>query len=245
MIYSGKNNNKGFTLIELVVIMLVIGILAGVAITKMAPSMETARVEATKTQLDAIARAIAGNPMIYANGTRIDFGYVGDIGALPPDLNALAVNPGYATWKGPYIKGAFESGDYQKDGWNSTITYSGTLLRSTGSGSNIDKIFIASSSALLSNNVTGVIVDADRHIPNSAYKDSVLIVLSYPDGSGGIADASGYPNRNGYFTFGSVPVGNHELKVIYLPDNDTTVYSVTVNPGRDVNLDIIFPYDLW
>ena len=102
--------------------------------------METARIEATKTQLDAIARAILGNPLIYSNGTRSDFGYVGDIGSLPPDLDALAFNPGYSTWNGPYIKGAFESGDYQKDGWNTVILYSDTLLRSTGSGSNIDKI---------------------------------------------------------------------------------------------------------
>jgi len=232
-------------LIELVLVILIIGILSGIAVQKMMPSLETSRIENTKTQLDALAAAIAGNPEIYASGARADFGYVGDIGALPGNLDDLASNPGYSTWDGPYISGSFASADYKKDGWGTVITYSGTTITSTGSGSNIDKQFALSSASLLTNNVSGVVVDANRNLPGVTYRDSLEVNLIYPNGSGSYTTSTTNPNRSGYFSFSSVPVGNHTLRVIYIPDNDTLSYSVTVNPSRDATLDITFAADLW
>jgi prepilin-type N-terminal cleavage/methylation domain-containing protein len=245
MALRSVKNNYGFTLIELVMIILIIGILSAVAVTRMGPSLETARIEATRIQLEALSAAIVGNPEIYANGARADFGYVGDIGALPPDLDALAFNPGLSTWDGPYIRGVFQSGDFKRDAWDTDIAYNDTLLRSTGSGSDIDKVFAASSNMLLNNNVTGTIVDADRQAPGGIYKDSLIVNLVCPDGAGGLATASMTPDKSGLFEFASIPIGNQTLSVIYIPDNDTMSYGVTVLPGRDVRLDIAFPVDLW
>lgn len=245
MVMRFVKNNYGFTLIELVMIILIIGILSAVAVTRMGPSLETARIEASRNQLEAISAAIVGNPAIYADGARTDFGYVGDIGALPPDLDALAANPGLATWDGPYIRGVFQSGDFKKDAWDTDIAYNDTLLRSTGSGSNIDKVFAASSNMLLNNNVTGTIVDADRQAPGGIYRDSLSVNLVYPDGAGGTATVSTTPDRSGLFGFTSIPIGNQILGVIYIPDNDTMTYNITVLPGRDIRLDITFPADLW
>lgn len=239
------SNNRGFTLIELVMVIAIIGIISAVATIQMIPSLETARIEATKSEMQALAFAIVGNPDVYTNGARSDFGYVGDIGALPPNLDALTVNPGFATWDGPYIKSDINSDDFKKDGWDVAYTYVDTLLRSTGSGTNIDEIFSPRLSALVSNSVSGYIIDADDEMPGSIYRDSLLLNLIYPDGTGGISTASIIPGSNGNFSFTGIPVGNHRLYAIYVPDSDTVTFDICVLPASDCKIEIHFPADLW
>ncbi|MFC1475025.1 type II secretion system protein [Candidatus Zixiibacteriota bacterium] len=240
------HNVRGYTMIELVMIIVIIGVLSSIAIRKMSNSVETAQYEQTKKELDALAHAIAGNPSAYTNGVRTDFGYVGDVGAMPPNLDALIANPGsYSSWDGPYITNGTSSNDFKQDGWRINYTYSDTLLRSTGSGANIDKVFAISSSALLNNNVTGYIVDADNAVPGLIYKDSLLVRLVYPNGTGGYTTGIIYPNKNGSFSFNLIPIGNHTLSVIYIPDTDTLTYQIAVLPAKTTKLDITFPADLW
>ncbi len=239
-----QNDKNGFTLIETIIVMLIIGIVAAVAMRKMNETVESAQFEQTKKEMNQIAMAIVGNPEVYSRGARTDFGYVGDVGAFPRDLDDLVTNPGYATWDGPYVKGGFDANAFKRDGWGTDYTYSDTLIQSTGSGTDIDKK-ITTSSAALSNAVAGYVVDANRQMASGVFKDSVLVSLIYPDGSGGTAVTTVNPDDHGRFAFSGVPIGNHTLRVIYTPDTDTTTYSVTVYPGKDVSLDIVFPADLW
>lgn len=238
-------DKRGFTLIEMVLVIAVIGIISAVATVKMLPSLETSRIEATKTEMQSLSFAIVGDPSVYTDGARSDFGYVGDIGALPPNLDALVSNPGFSTWDGPYIKSDFGTDDYKQDAWEVDYTYFDTLLRSTGSGSNIDKLFAPGSSGLTSNSVSGYLLDADSEMPGAVYNDSISINLIYPDGSGSIATATINPTANGDFTFAGIPVGNHILRVIYLPDSDTADYNLCVMPAGDTKIEILFPNDLW
>ena len=236
----------GFTLIELAIVILLVGVLATIATRKMSTSIETAQYEQTKKELDQLARAIVGNPEVFVNGARADFGYVGDVGALPPDLDALVQNPGgYATWDGPYMATGFESDGFKKDAWSANYVYTDTLIRSTGSGSNIDKLFANSSADLLNNVVEGVVVDAGSAMPGADYKDSLVIRLTYPDGSGGYTTALTNPDAKGNFSLSNIPIGPHPLNVIYSPDSDTVSYNVSINPGSVVKLSIVFPTDLW
>ncbi len=240
------HNRQGFTLIELVMIIVIIGVLSSIAIRKMSTTIENAKYEQTKKELDALGYAIAGNPNVYTNGVQSDFGYVGDVGAMPPNLDALIANPGsYTSWDGPYITNGTGGSDFKQDGWNINYTYTDTLLRSTGSGSNIDKVFAISSTALLSNTVEGYIIDADNAVPGLVYKDSLIVRLIYPDGTGGYTTGMTSPNKNGSFSFGSIPIGNYSLSVIYIPDTDTVTYQISVLPGQTAKLNITFPADLW
>ena len=239
------SDKSGFTLIEVVLVMIIMGILGGIATMKFMSTSEAARHQATQAELEALAGAIMGAPAAYTAGARSDFGYVGDVGSLPPDLNALVANPGYATWHGPYIKGDFAADDYTRDAWNGNYVYTDTLLRSTGSGSNIDKIFAPSRAALLSNMVSGVLYDADQEVPGASHKDSLTVALIYPNGSGGQTTATAALGSGGNFSFTGVPIGNHILRVIYRPDTDTITVSVCVTPGSRIKLDIVFPADLW
>jgi prepilin-type N-terminal cleavage/methylation domain-containing protein len=243
---TARPNNHGFTIIELVIVILIIGIIGTVATLRMQESIETARYEQTKQEMDQLAIAIAGNPGVYSNSARSDFGFVGDNGALPSSLDELVQNPGsWSTWDGPYVESGLNGDDFKKDAWNSNYVYIDTLLRSNGSGANIDKLIAVSSAALLSNVVSGYVVDADMEPPTAGFVDSVTIVLTYPNGSGGFAQPSIHPDAHGRFSYGGVPVGDHSLWVIHEPTSDTMSYSVTVYPERDISLDIVFPADLW
>jgi len=239
------NSQSGFTLIELVIIIVIVGIITAVAVIQMSTSLDTTKSENTKSELDELAFAIAGNPALTSNGARTDFGYVGDVGGLPPTLDALVQNPGgYATWNGPYVESGGSS-EYKKDGWGVDYTYTDTLIRSTGSGSNIDKVFVSSRADLLSNTVKGFVVDANHSMPGTTYDDSLVLRLTIPNGSGGTSISSVNPDARGNFTFINIPIGNHLLSAIYIPDSDTMRYHITITPNCVINLDVIFPHDLW
>ncbi|MFH1699213.1 MAG: prepilin-type N-terminal cleavage/methylation domain-containing protein [Candidatus Zixiibacteriota bacterium] len=247
MIEKAQNKFRdcgGFTLIEIVIVIIILGILAGMATMQFGTNIDIAKFEATMSEMNALAHAIVGNHQISLNGTRSEFGYVGDVGSLPPNLDALYSNPGYATWDGPYMDGNTLS-SIKTDEWGSNYIFQDTLIRSVGSGQNIDKVFAGNTASLISNRFDGRIVDASGNRPSVSYVDSVLIRLYYPDGAGGTASPITYPDTKGQFNFTGIPIGMHILEIIYLPDNDTLSYSVSINPGRDVNMDIIFPADLW
>jgi prepilin-type N-terminal cleavage/methylation domain-containing protein len=65
--------NSGWTLIELVIVIVILGIIAAVATTKMSTSIETAQYEQTKQEMDQLTYAIVGNPAVYSSGTRTEF----------------------------------------------------------------------------------------------------------------------------------------------------------------------------
>ena len=239
------NNRHGFTLIELVLVIIIIGIITAVATIKMMPSVESSKYESTKAEMQSIVYAMVGNPEMYTNGARSDFGYVGDIGAWPPNLDALVSNPGYSTWDGPYIKSDFGNNDFKQDAWGVDYIYSGTLLRSIGSGTNIDKLFISNPSDLIANSVSGYFLDADSDMPGVAFVDSITIDLIYPNGSGGIVITTINPNPNGDFAFSGIPAGNQTLRIIYIPESDTSDFNICVMPAVDTKIEILFPADLW
>lgn len=240
---------KGFTLIEIVVVIVITGILLTVALGTGQKITDRVRTEETLEELDRLAIAIVGDPDSYSGGTRTEFGYVGDVGSLPPDLGALMANPGaLATWNGPYLDNRFAqtANDFQQDAWQVDYQYSaGTSLTSTGSGEPIARQFAGSIAQLLLNRLSGNLYDANGAPPGVIYKDSIVTTLSYPDGVGGIRSVSVTPDLGGYFEIDSLPIGNHDLTVIYRPTNDTLRRFITVLPGSKVYEDIRMPFSSW
>ena len=107
----GKQNmphrlrQAGYTLVELLVALIILAIISAVAVRSLQETVVVSRTEETKSEMESLAHAIAGNPALISNGVRTDYGYIGDVGALPPTIGALSVNPGsYATWRGPYLQ---------------------------------------------------------------------------------------------------------------------------------------------
>jgi prepilin-type N-terminal cleavage/methylation domain-containing protein len=252
MNWNKLNTSFGYSLIELVVVIVLIAILASIAVSGLKHSVETARVEETRSEMDRLAKAIVGDPSLVSGGNRTDFGYVGDVGALPSNLNALVTNPGYATWNGPYVRDAFYSStssnpaEYRYDAWGKAYTYTGTnVISSTGSGSSLTRQLAPSVSDLISNTVTLTILDISNVPPGPTYADSVLVTLTYPNGAGGTTTATAHPSSGGSVSFSGVPMGRQMLNVIYTPEGDTLKRQVTVNPGESFYTEMVFHEKYW
>lgn len=227
-------SRQGLTLIELIVVIIVIGILATVALRSGQRIFTSAKVEDTRQEMEQLAIGVAGNPDLQSAGVRSDFGYVGDVGSLPPNLDALVTNPGLATWNGPYYISKSETApsEFKQDAWGSGYTYTGTDIVSVGSGSSLTQQIALSADDLLRNQVRAVILDSDGTPPGTAC-DSVVAEITYPNGSGSYALRVCTTDAGGYISFDSIPIGNHTLLVECSAGGliDTVQYSVAVSPG--------------
>jgi len=238
---------KGFTLVEMVLVIVIIGIISTIAMKSLQTSTEQARFEATVTEMDELARAIVGNERLVSGGVRSDFGYVGDVGSLPTNLDALLANPGgYSTWKGPYFRVDFNenTGGYQRDAWNELYIYAGGItIVSNGGGSAITKQFANTGAYLTANTITGMVRDIDLAPPGDS-ASNVTVTIQYPDGAGSMTVSSISPSASGEFSFsGVIPIGIHQVQAT--TNSDTVSRHVVVYPGKTAYTEIRFARDLW
>jgi general secretion pathway protein G len=100
--------HRGFTLLELLVVVAIIGLLVGYVGPKYFGQLGKAEVKAARSQIDAIEKAL--------DQYRLD---VGRYPTTDQGLNALlAQPPGTAKWNGPYLKKGIPP-----DPWNKPYLY--------------------------------------------------------------------------------------------------------------------------
>ena len=108
---KGKKHNKsGFTMVELMAMLIIIGLLATLVVTKVASKIDQARITTTKANLKILHSAINQFKMDTARYPTEDEG-----------LSALILQPSdVVTWEpGGYL----ETTEIPKDGWNNEFVY--------------------------------------------------------------------------------------------------------------------------
>ena len=86
-----SKSQLGFTLTEIMLVVVIIGILAALVIPRIAGSSERARITATYTDINGGLKTAIGN-------------YEVDMGSYPKNLQDLIQQPGNAShWHGPYL----------------------------------------------------------------------------------------------------------------------------------------------
>lgn len=235
---------EGFTLAELLVVIVILGIIAAVATRSVIGALQQGRAQATMKEMEAIAHAIVGNPNLIANGERIDFGFVGDVGRLPNSLDELVQDPGDPNWHGPYLDVPF-AGDtqgYKYDAWGKAYIYDNNnlTLRSVGGPDTIVYRIASSRSDILNNHILVTVVDRADNPPGAAHDSITISLYRAPDG---IFENSLQPTPHGIADFDSVTIGRYYLRAVY--NNDTVVKVVTVPPRAIVDVTVRFVNASW
>ena len=99
-----KSRRSGFTLVEVLLVLVIIGIIAGIALPNLAGKSKKAMIAKAKAEISNLSGAV-------------DI-YEVDNGAYPSSLNDLISKPGNAlNWDGPYMK------RLPKDPWKKAYVY--------------------------------------------------------------------------------------------------------------------------
>jgi len=98
--------SAGFTLVEVLLVVAILGILAAVVVGNFGQHGARARAQATRATISAVA-------------TQVDVFQL-DTGRYPSSLDDLITNPGHANWNGPYIRGGREA---LVDAWGNPLVY--------------------------------------------------------------------------------------------------------------------------
>jgi general secretion pathway protein G len=236
--------NSGFTLIEILMVIILIGILVALSTGSLTGSINEARFQQTVLKLRQIRNAMVGDPEIKENGSRTSFGFLGDMGAVPnaadsagilklsagTGLAAFAVDPVTRLstgWNGPYLGQGSTGEDYTLDAWGNTIEF-------VHSPAGSSPYTITSKGADGAAGGSGLNQDIVMSIPKESvlvtvagfvcqnggpYSGATEVTLNLPDGSGAVTSQSSVPNAEGYFSFSNVPIG---IRSIELYDTSTS-----------------------
>jgi general secretion pathway protein G len=113
-----RRGGAGFTLIEVLLVVAILGILAGIVAVRFSGKREPAMIKATRASIVALS-------------TALDM-YEVDTGRFPASMEGLLKNDGAPNWQGPYLKSESMPGDAWQTAFGYKLKEGGYEVRSAG-----------------------------------------------------------------------------------------------------------------
>lgn len=242
---------KGFTLIEIIVCLAVFGILMGTMIPLGIQISFKRREQHSLDELAALKAAIVGDPQVIADGSRLSFGYLGDMGNLPASLEDLykkGSQPAFsldstkkigAGWNGPYIDPQIVEHleTLKTDAFGNDYDYTTTPFTDSTVGATVegrirskgkdgttgggDDLSVELFNAEIESTVAAFIEDAGGNRIGGT-----SVTINYPS-NGSLTSSSTLADSNGFFTFNNIPYGIRSITVepdlVLVPDTAQVV----------------------
>ena len=251
-------HSKGFTMMELIVVIALIGILTSIGVNIVIRTLEAQKADATLLEMEALKRAITGDPSIVLNGRRSEFGYHGDMGRMPTTLldllnkgsqPSLTNNSKYGItfgWGGPYLSRGFEDDPNTafEDSWGNSYIYNDTKTVNASADTIVGKI----SSFGADGSVGGTGFDADidleilqREVESTVYGSAYTIdgnpmvsgkvYIWKPTGTAILNADSIITGLQGTYSFSGIPKGTRALSFRAVGGLETNIKSILVSEG--------------
>ena len=127
------SNQQGFTLVEILMVLSLVAILAGIGVTQFVNFSADARTVVTQNKMNSLKGAITGDARLIAAGKYTNPGYSENCVGIPANLNDLITIPGSGTcavafdpftkrgWRGPYISTSDPA--WNIDAWGTALQY--------------------------------------------------------------------------------------------------------------------------
>ncbi len=255
----------GFTLIEVILVLILIGIMAALAANLLANSLDRGRFDETWKEMNSIKMAIVGNPDLTNAGVRSDFAYVGDMGTIPTSITELleqGAQPAWSVydtdlgtgtgWRGPYLDNKRDDGGTYLatlDGWGNAYIYNSGAIAGTGQvrsygsdgasgGSGYAADITVPETSLVTAQTQGSVNGRVTDVLGNPVRGATVTIRHpNPASPGNPTDSNATSDFNdGSFTFTGIPIGKHRIQVVV--GGQTVKRIVAVLPNQTVTANL-------